>query len=176
MILRLPFRRKKCESESLFLIKLMIMKNVLFVISLVFIALTSNAQEFDIIAVQKTIETFFEGFHQQDSLIMKQSVADDMILQTIAIDSLGTTKVRETSFSQFLKGIVGIPENVKFQEIIKSFSIQVDGNMANAWTPYEFRLREKFSHCGVNSFQLVKFNDQWKIIYIIDTRRKENCD
>ncbi len=151
------------------------MKRILVLISLMCFAF-NHAQEPEKIAIQNTIETFFEGFHQQDSLLMKQTVANEMILQTIAIDSLGETKIHETSFSQFLKGIVGIPETVKFQEVLKSFSIQIDGNMANVWTPYEFRLREEFSHCGVNSFQLVKFNDQWKIIYLIDTRRKENCD
>lgn len=127
-------------------------------------------------AVQETVETFFKGFHQQDSLIMKKVVAENVILQTIAEDSVGTIKVRNVAFSKFLKSIVSIPKEVQFQEILKSFSIQIDGNMANAWTPYEFRLRNEFSHCGVNSFQLVKIDGVWKIVYLIDTRRKENCE
>ncbi len=127
-------------------------------------------------AVQETVETFFKGFHQQDSLTMKQVVAENVILQTIEEDSEGKIKVRNASFSKFLSSIVGIPKEVQFQEILKSFSIQIDGNMANAWTPYEFRLRNEFSHCGVNSFQLVKINDAWKIVYLIDTRRKINCN
>ena len=43
-------------------------------------------------------------------------------------------------------------------------------------TPYKFYVGEKFSHCGVNSFQLVKIRGEWKIQYIIDTRRRQNCD
>ncbi|MEM9869076.1 MAG: nuclear transport factor 2 family protein, partial [Bacteroidota bacterium] len=32
-----------------------------------------------------------------------------------------------------------------------------------------------FSHCGINSFQMVNFGGEWKIIYLIDTRGKEGC-
>jgi hypothetical protein len=48
--------------------------------------------------------------------------------------------------------------------------------MAAAWTPYRFYRNGEFSHCGVNSFQLVKMAEGWKIVYIIDTRRKEPCE
>jgi hypothetical protein len=44
------------------------------------------------------------------------------------------------------------------------------------WTPYRFIFNGKFSHCGVNSFTLVKLNGEWKINYVIDTRRKEKCE
>jgi hypothetical protein len=55
------------------------------------------------------------------------------------------------------------------------YNIQIDGAMANAWTSYEFWVNGSFSHCGVNSFQLFKDEGAWKIIYLIDTRRKEGC-
>ena len=54
-------------------------------------------------------------------------------------------------------------------------AIHVDANLASAWTPYEFYVNDKFSHCGVNSFQLVKLKGNWVITYLIDTRRREAC-
>jgi len=54
--------------------------------------------------------------------------------------------------------------------------ILIDSQLASVWTDYKFYIGDKFSHCGVNSFQLVKLNDGWKIVYIIDTRRKEGCN
>lgn len=135
-----------------------------------------SAQDSDKEAVQKTIETFFMGFHAQDSLIIKQTVAQGIILQRISQDSTGKTMVRTDDFSKFLRSIVSIPKESKFEEIIKSYNIQIDGPMANAWTPYEFRLKDAFHHCGVNSFQLVKNDGAWKILYLVDTGRSENCD
>ncbi len=134
-----------------------------------------SAQRTDKEAVRKTVETFFEGFHAQDSMVLKRTVTEDIVLQTIAKDSLGNHFVRSEDFSKFVKAIVGIPKETRFEEKLKSFSIQIDGPMANAWTPYEFWLNGTFHHCGVNSFQLVKYGKDWKIVYLIDTRRGEGC-
>lgn len=134
------------------------------------------AQESDQIAVRETVETFFDGFHKQDSAIIKQAVRSSVILQTIAKGNKGETYIRKDNFHDFLKSIVGIPETTKFKEKITSYTIQVDGALAHAWAPYEFWINGEFHHCGVNSFQLFKDSGIWKIIYLVDTRRKEGCE
>ena len=73
-----------------------------------------------------------------------------------------------SSFSKLSKN--DADEKIKFE------AIHIDGNLASVFTPYEFYYKGKFSHCGANSFQFVKQNNVWKIQYIIDTRRKENCE
>ena len=65
-----------------------------------------------------------------------------------------------------MNNIASIPKDRTFEEKLLDFSIQVDANMANAWTPYEFWYNGNFSHCGVNSFPLIKEEDTWKIIYL----------
>ena len=125
--------------------------------------------------VKQVIETFFDGFHKQDSSIIKSTVADRIVLQTTGKDQEGKTRFREEEFSKFLTSICSIPDSVKFQEKLTSFSIQVDRTMANAWVGYEFWLNDTFSHCGINSFQLVDFDGEWKIIYLIDTRGRTGC-
>ena len=39
-------------------------------------------------------------------------------------------------------------------ERISFETIKIDGPLAIVWTPYNFYHNGKFSHCGVNSFQL----------------------
>ncbi len=54
--------------------------------------------------------------------------------------------------------------------------IEIDGNLAQAWTQYAFYVGKKFSHCGVDAFQLFKGTDgTWKIFQLADTRQKEGC-
>ena len=134
-----------------------------------------TAQESEAAAVRQTIETFFDGFHKQDSLIMKATLGESPVLQSIGATKAGGVQLKSDNFESLLKSIVSIPDSINFQERIKSFNIQIDGAMANAWTPYEFWINEQFSHCGVNSFQLFKGEAGWKIIYLVDTRRKEGC-
>ena len=126
--------------------------------------------------VQKTIETFFEGFHARDSTIMKSVLSDDVVVQTIGRSKTGETVLIQEEIEKVLRGIVSIPSEMTFKESLHSFDIKIDGPMANAWTPYSFHMNDTFSHCGVNNFQLFKDNGNWKIIYLIDTRRKEGCD
>ena len=134
------------------------------------------AQEKEKMAVQKTVDDFFDAFHAQDSVKMRSLTAEGITLQSIGVNKEGVTKLHTSDFGGFLKGIVTIPKERKFQEKINSYSIQVDGPMANAWTAYEFWIDGKLSHCGVNSFHMINEGEGWKIIYLIDTRRKDGCD
>ena len=127
-------------------------------------------------AVQGTIEAFFEAFHRQDSTGIKRTIHNDIIMRRIALDSTGAASYRRQEFSEFLKAIVSIPEEVQFEEIIESYDIQIDGPLAQVWTPYTFLLNGKTDHCGTNAFQLFKKDAEWKIISIIDTGRKEGCE
>lgn len=130
---------------------------------------SSKAQKQDI---QKSIEFFFDAFHQKDSVKLKLVCSDKMILQSISESKTKGNKLSDESANEFYKSIASIPSNVKFHEKILNYNIQIDGSMAHVWTPYEFYLNDKLSHSGVNAFTLFKEKDSWKIIYLIDTRRK----
>lgn len=142
---------------------------VYFILFFLLLGLSSNAQKQEI---QKVIEVFFEGFHQKDSVKIKTVCADKMILQSISESSVKGNKLSNESADEFYKSIATIPSSMKFQEKILSYNIQIDGTMAHVWAPYEFYLNDKLSHTGVNTFTLFKEKDSWKIIYLIDTRRK----
>jgi hypothetical protein len=126
--------------------------------------------------VQKVVETFFEGFHSRDSTIMKSVFHKSPVIQTIGRSKTGGTVLVREELQKVLKGIVGISLKTDFKEVLHEYVIKIDGDMANAWTPYSFYMNGNFSHCGVNSFQLLKVEEEWKIIYLIDTRRKEGCE
>ena len=125
--------------------------------------------------VQESIVRFFEGFHQQDSTVIKSVVADGIKLQTMGVDKEGNNRMRTDPFEGFLKSIASIPDSIQFREELHAFKIQVDGPMAHAWTPYTFWVNGEISHCGVNSFQLFNDGTMWRIIYLVDTRRREGC-
>jgi len=143
------------------------MKKIVFLLIMIF-ASSVNAQNQE---VQKTIEDFFVAFHAKDTVKLKSICSDKIILQSIQENANGG-KLSDESASEFYKSIASIPANLNFQEKILSYSIQVDGSMAHAWTPYEFYINDKLSHKGVNAFTLFKEHSEWKIIYCIDTRRR----
>ncbi|WP_130733671.1 nuclear transport factor 2 family protein [Flavobacterium sp. J27] len=141
-------------------------KIVLYFLLLSFTAL--KAQE---VNPKATIVAFFNAFHAKDTVNLQKISHKEISIQTIA-----TTKEEEKliteKYSDFLKSISAIPNTVKFEERILDYQIQIDGGLAHVWTPYEFYINNTLSHKGVNSFTLLKQNNGWVIIHIIDTRRK----
>lgn len=125
----------------------------------------------DTLMIQQTILTFFDGMRQNDSTMIKQTLSENCSLR-----SVGKTRLMEEKMTEFLQQVGTKKAGVLYDERLQSFDISIDANMAIAWTPYRFYLNEKFNHCGVNVFTLMKTTDGWKIIAIIDTRRKENCE
>jgi hypothetical protein len=49
------------------------------------------------------------------------------------------------------------------RERIWNPEVRVHGPIATVWTPYDFWLDGKLSHCGVDAFDLIKTADGWKI-------------
>ena len=150
------------------------MKQLLFIFSFLFV-LSLQAQNPEEEAAKQAVVKFFEAFHKQDTIALRAMTKGDVRLQSISVDKEGKSNLNESEYGQFLKNIASIPKDRTFEEKLLGFNVQVDGNMANVWTPYEFWYQGKMSHCGVNSFQLMKEGDSWKIIYLVDTRRGEGC-
>jgi len=151
------------------------MKKLILILALS-LCLNANAQKSNTENVKNTITEFFDAFHKQDTTALKAMVIDKIILQSISTNNEGKTVLKEDDFNQFIKSIASIPKDRTFEEKLLDFSIKVDGNMANAWIPYEFWYQGQLSHCGVNTFQLMKADDKWKIIYLVDTRRRKGCE
>ena len=126
-------------------------------------------------SVKATVNKLFEGMKNSDPLLITASFADSAVLQTIGANREGKTIIRNEKVSGFVESV---SKSVKgdLDERIDFGSIKIDGALASVWTPYKFYYKGQFSHCGVNSFQLVRINGSWKIQYLIDTRRKQPCE
>jgi len=135
---------------------------------------TSQIQQHEEDLVKATINKLFEGMRNTDSAMVSNAFASNAIMQSIHKSKDGEFKLTDEKVSDFIK-FTGTSHKEKFDERIIFTKILIDGNLASVWTDYKFYIDNKFSHCGVNSFQLFKDKTTWKIIYIVDTRRKENC-
>ena len=54
--------------------------------------------------------------------------------------------------------------------------VRVSGSLATVWAEYDFHFGTRFSHCGVDAFQLLRVPDRgWVIVSIADTFVREGC-
>jgi hypothetical protein len=126
--------------------------------------------------VKATVEKLFTAMWENDGEMAKTLFDEKMRLLTTSTDAEGFGEMKESPVEDFVLRIAQPKEKGTLDERIISWDIKVDGNLATAWTGYEFYSLGKFSHCGFNSFKLVKTKSGWKIFSIADTRRKENCN
>ena len=127
-------------------------------------------------SVKAVVNQLFTAMRNVDGAMLMDAFADSAVLQTIARRrSDGTIFIRNEKVSDFEKSISRAKKDSLDERIVFE-SIKLDGPLASVWTPYKFYYAGKFSHCGVNSFQLVRLNGRWKIQYLIDTRRQQGCE
>ena len=126
-------------------------------------------------SVKAAVNKMFDAMKDSDPSTLKGCFGDSVVFQTITRDKTGNLVVVNESVNDFAESISKLPKGAA-DERISFETIKIDGPLAIVWAPYNFYYNGKFSHCGMDSFQLVRFSDGWKIQYIIDTRRRQGCN
>jgi hypothetical protein len=151
------------------------MKKILFTAAIALASLNITAQTTATDSIKATINRFFEGMKMGDTTVIQSTMSEGVIFQTISKNKEGETVVKTENISAFFQSIAKV-EKGALDERITFKSVEFDGPLASVWTPYQFYFKGQFVHCGANSFQLVKLNGEWKIQYLVDTRRKKGCE
>ena len=146
------------------------MKKIISLLAFMFVLMNCMYAQTAEDSVKAVINKMFSAMKNGDSKSLIECFADSAILQTITPkNEVKTEPLKE--FADF----VGTQKKDAADERITFDMVKTEGSLAIAWTPYQFYYNGNFSHCGVDSYQLVRINGEWKIQYLIDTRRKEGC-
>lgn len=148
---------------------------VLLFALLSFCSMHLRAQSTDEQQIQQVIENLFIGMKKGDSALVR-SVFHETVTMATAFKNREQKSMlrRESSIEDFVKS-VGTPRADALNEEIWNLEIKVDGDLAQAWCDYAFYVGKKFSHCGVDAFQLFRAEKGWKIFHLADTRRPADC-
>lgn len=125
-------------------------------------------------SVKIIVNKMFTAMKSSDRKMLLDCFTDSAILQSVSQNKEGKVFVKNEDIEDFASQISKLPKGAADERITFN-TIKIDGDLASVWIPYQFYFDGKFSHCGADSFQMVRINGEWKIQYLIDTRRKENC-
>ncbi len=129
----------------------------------------------EVTSIEATVKKMFDGMRKGDSAMVRSVLAKNVRFYGVGTNKNGETVLRESPAQGFLTA-VGTPHSEVWDERIWDGKTEIDGDLATYWCQYAFYLGDKFSHCGVDAFQLYRTKEGWKIFLLTDTRRKENCD
>ena len=120
--------------------------------------------------VRAVIDKLFDGMRAGDSTMVSSVFYKGALMGRATDQGYGTNSV-----DGFLKAI-GTPHDQVWDERVWDVKILVDQRLASAWMEYAFYLDKDLHHCGVNSVQLYKTDDGWKMAYLVDTNHGTNCE
>jgi hypothetical protein len=120
------------------------------------------------------VHRLFDAMRAGDSASVRATFHPEAQLATAAISKDGTPRVDIDTVDAFVRA-VGTPHNEVWDERLSNERVLLDGPLAVVWADYSFYAGIKFSHCGVDAFELARAGADWKIVSIVDTRRRQGC-
>lgn len=132
------------------------------------------AQAEDEAAVRAVVTRLFDGMRAGNGAVFAEVFTPDARLQTAALRRDGTPVLGSMQVDSFA-AMVSQPRDFVLDERITAWDVRIDGPLAVVTVDYSFYAGERFSHCGIDAFQMFKSADGWKIFQLTDTRRTTGC-
>jgi hypothetical protein len=117
------------------------------------------------------LKQMFDALRAQDTVAMKATFHPDMRLILTSSAPDGSPRIQVAALPAWFRGIASAPGST--DERLFDTEVRTDAGLAAIWTRYDFYIGERFSHCGYDAFQLVKYEGQWKVIGGADTQRRD---
>lgn len=139
------------------------MNRVLWMVSLLAansgLVLAAQSTE-DEAAVLAVVQKFFDTMASKDAGGAREILDPEGSFVSVRWQD-GKQVVRRSSLGQYLEGLEEGSEALL--ERLWGPQVMMRGSIAIVWTEYDFHRDGKFSHCGVDAFQLTKLDTGWKI-------------
>jgi hypothetical protein len=111
--------------------------------------------------ITQVVQRFFDALGNGDGAGMRALLYPNARVTIAAPVGPDSTAVRMDTAEQLIGRIgAGGP---KMLERMWNPEVRINGPLAMLWTPYDFHRDGKFSHCGVDVFEMVKVRGEWSI-------------
>jgi ketosteroid isomerase-like protein len=85
----------------------------------------------------------------------------------------GERRVESESWTEFADRLA--LASVQLRERLIDPHVHVEGDIAMIWSRYEFEIDGRFSHCGIDHFDLVRIEGRWRILNLTWTKQQQGC-
>lgn len=125
-----------------------------------------TSDEKDVLA---TVQKTFDGMAANDAVKILATMTADARLYGVRNGAPYAMPAE-----QWANRIASIKSQL-IERFTKAPTVSIHGEIANVWGEYEFLRDGKFGHCGVDSFNLLKTAEGWKVATILDTEETTGC-
>lgn len=137
--------------------------------TLLLAALCLGAAEPEEKSVVAAVQALFDAMAAHNAEAVKAAMMPDARLSAVRNGRIGPTRTRE----DMAQAVAGNP--AALLERMWEPKVFVRGGIATVWTEYDFHADGKFTHCGIDTFLLLKTEAGWKIFSGTYTAETEGC-
>lgn len=126
----------------------------------------TNAQNTDTAQIKQVIERTFKAMNLGDTAQLMSCFYPGATLQV-------NTSKNDSSFARIVT-VTNFVSNIGKQKVgslderVTSWGpILINNDIATAWVPYSFYLNGDFSHKGIDAFNMIRINKEWKILSLM---------
>ncbi|MGA0447444.1 MAG: hypothetical protein ACO3M2_11620 [Pseudohongiellaceae bacterium] len=135
---------------------------------------SAAAQSAEEQAVQNTVNQFFQALAERDRALLASITLPGSLNISTSVSNRGAAEIRIQNYKQLLDNLGG--EGPALLERVWNPTILIRRDIATFWAPYDFHVNGVFSHCGIDSFQLIKRQEKWFLTNLSWTVERENCE
>jgi len=144
----------------------------LALLSVSVLARTAQEEGDDKAAVVATVQKFFDTMASRDVEGARRVLMPEGRMFSVR-EQNGQPAARATAVEDYLKSLGERKQDSR--ERMWNPEVRVHAGIASLWTPYDFWIDGKFSHCGIDNFDLLKTADGWKIASVTYTIERAGC-
>jgi hypothetical protein len=126
-----------------------------------------TSDEKDVLA---TVQKTFDGMAANDAAKILSSMTADARLYGVRTNGAAYAMAADQWANR-----IASAQSKFIERFTKTPTVQIHGAIAHVWGEYEFLRDGKFAHCGVDSFNLLKTADGWRVTAILDTEETTGC-
>jgi len=128
----------------------------------------ATPQEAEVLAV---VDRLFDAMRARDADMLQGVFHPDARMLVAPREGEAPTPASMQPVDGFIESIGA--EGPPIHEPYFDPEVRIDGHLAHVWTFYHLYQGEEFSHCGYDSFELVRTLEGWRIVFIAYTVRTE---
>lgn len=137
-------------------------------------AQSTNQNPGDERAALAVVQRLFDAMRTRDTAAIRALFEPGARLTGVRPAPDGSIRLQNLTVSQFV-AFVGRDKRAEWIERAWNPEVRVSGTLAHVWTEYDFHFGSTFSHCGVDSAQLLKVGGAWRIVSLADTFVQNGC-
>ena len=123
--------------------------------------------------ILSVVDGFFAAMARKDRATLNDLVIADGLATAVRLKDGEPTRLMNWHWNAYFEGALSAPGAM--QESLFEPEVRIDRDLATVRARYELLVDGKFSHCGIDQFEMIRRDGRWRVYNLTWTNQKTGC-